>query len=219
MRYTVAFLFVFAMVGVGFFVNLNSKQFPLEKQNFSSVAPTSRDPAAIKKIYDFSSLKGQPLESALKHRLLNEVRVYQEVASVGLEFGHFVLQGPDGAKTFACQKYSKVLIKFEADGVAVGGEKPQMEVESDCLISADINFMNPIWIPVAKIRGEPVADGEFDFREQQKTKVRFSHVSDSWPKNWVLKSVTLLDTETSQNLEVSTEDLKKQNAKPITVDF
>jgi hypothetical protein len=178
----------------------------------------SRDPAAIRKSYDFSELDGLALSQATKQRLIAGARVLKEEAQIGIELGHFVVKGEGGEKTFACNKYSTVILQFEGDGMAVAGDKPSMEVEGACEISADINRISPLWIPVAKILGEPVAEGEFDFRDPNPIKVRFANVSDQWPNAWVLKSVQL-KSDSGEGVSLEGSELRKMIEKPMILEF
>ena len=203
----------------GFFVAWQSKQFP-DADYVTIVTRPSRDPAAIKKVYDFSHLEGSALNYAAKQRLLDVVKVIHDQKDVGVELGHFVIRGEGGQKAFACQRYSKVVLNFEGDGVAVAGELPQMEVEGTCEISSDINSIAAVWIPVSKILGEPVADGEFAFNEGHQAKLKFANVSDQWPKTWMLRSVKLVDP-TGQNGEVviPPAELNGIMKKPFVLNF
>ncbi|GIL18825.1 MAG: hypothetical protein BroJett040_25760 [Oligoflexia bacterium] len=209
-------LFFFAL---GVFITYQSQSFKNSNLALSSSSP-SRDPAAIKKVYDFSHLDGSALDSASKQRLISGTRVHSQNGDVGVELGHFVVRGDGGAKLFACQKYSSVTLQFEGDGVATGGEKPSMEVEGNCEISADINSIAPLWIPVARILGEPVSDGEFDYRDEKPIRVRFSNVVDQWPPVWRLISVKLSDRQNSQgDVIIDEKELKKISDRPVFVDF
>lgn len=219
MKTFVTFLGLACFFFVGVLISWNSKQFPMEAA-YTVVPKTSRDPAAIKKVYDFSHLEGSALNFAAKQRLLDGAKVIHDKQDIGVELGHFVIRGPEGQKVFACQRYSQVILSFEGDGVAVAGELPQMEVEGDCEISADINSIAAVWIPVSRIIGEPVADGEFDFREGHPAKLKFANVSDQWPKTWMLKSLRLVDP-TGENAEVAVpnDELKQILQKPFLVQF
>jgi len=131
-----------------------------------------------------------------------------------------VIKGTDGQKEFACQQYSTVILQFEGEGVAIAGELPKMEVEGKCEISSDINSIAAVWIPVSKIIGEPVADGEFDFREGKPAKLKFSNVSDQWPKLWQLRSVKLIDpTGAHAEVAIQTPELHEILRKPFLVNF
>lgn len=206
--------------GLGILINYFSPQYTKTVTNLSSNTSPARDPAAIKRVYDFSNLEGSALSLAAKQRLIDGTQVLTDKSNIGVSLGHFVIRGDDGQKTFACQTYSKVIIGFEGDGMVVAGEKPQMEIEGSCDVSADINSIAPLWIPVAKILGEPVADGEFDFRDGKAVKVRFANVSDQWPSSWVLKNIRLVDPNIKgHEVLVDQKELRALLNKPIFVSF
>lgn len=201
-------------IGVGWWVSWSSKEFPDQYVDRSN----SRDPAAIRKSYDFSNLDGVALTQATKQRLLAGAGLIKEKSQVGVELGHFVVRDDNGGKTFACNKYSEVILQFEGDGMAVAGEKPSMQVQGGCEISADINRISPLWIPVAKILGEPVGEGEFDFRDEHHIKVRFTNVSDQWPGAWILKGVKL-QAASGEFLQVEDQELRQYIPKPLILEF
>jgi hypothetical protein len=139
---------------------------------------------------------------------------------IGLELGHFVMKGKDGAKEFACQKYSKVIMTFAGDGSAHSGELPSMEVEGACEISPDINSIAAIWIPVSRILGEPVADGEFDFREGRTSKLKFANVADEWPRIWQLRNLKLVDpTGANGDIFIEGKELRDTIRRPLIIEF
>lgn len=211
-------LMAFFIIGL-YIVGLspNSKfELPGFHQSSSTI---SRDPAAIRKNYDFSMLEGSALESASKQRLLSGAKIIELGEEIGVELGHFVVRGENGEKSFACQKYSQIALIFSGEGMAVNGELPTMEVEGNCEASADINSISPLMIPIAKILGETVAEGEFNFREGQNRTVKFSHVSDQWPRTWHLQAVRLYDKESGQEMKIAPAELRDFLPKPITVNF
>jgi hypothetical protein len=213
-------LYVVFFFGVGLLITKFSSQFPQEvvEQTHPFL---SRDPAAIRRVYDFSELDGSALDQASKQRLVSGAKILKEADEIGVELGHFVVRGQDGQKAFACQKYSRIILQFEGDGSASNGEKPSMEVEGSCEIStADINSISPLWIPVAKILGEPVADGEFDFREGHAIKVRFANVMQEWPSLWRLRGVKLLDqNETGKEVSIGDKEIHQFSDHPFIVNF
>jgi hypothetical protein len=102
----------------------------------------------------------------------------------------------------------------------VDGHKPEMEVEGACEVAHDINMIAPLWIPVAKILGEPVADGEFDFRENHPVRVRFANLVHSWPTAWRLNGVKLVAAQNpNQAVEISDRELKQLTAGPLILIF
>ncbi|MEZ0392467.1 MAG: hypothetical protein ACAH59_09640 [Pseudobdellovibrionaceae bacterium] len=204
---------------IGFAISWFSKNFPTQA-SYTVITKVAREPSAIKKTYDFSHLEGSALNYAAKQRLLDGAAVIHDRKDIGIELGHFVIRGSDGQKVFACQRYSKIVMAFEGEGVATSGEPPHMEVEGTCEISDDINRIAAVWIPVSKIMGEPVGDSEFDFRENHPSKLKFANVSDQWPTLWQLKSLRLIDP-TGENGEVAvpTSELKQILKKPFLVQF
>ena len=210
------------LLGVGFVWGLwavqTSKYFPSSVE-YPSLGPvSSRDPAAIRRMYDFSNLQGSALQTALQHRLVDGARVVANEGKQGVELGHFVVMNDKGEKVFACQKYNKVILSFEADGVAVAGEKPELEVEGPCEMAENINTIAPVWVPLARVLGEPVSDGEFDFKEGQPVRLRFKAVADNWPKNWALKSVRLTSGG-GEVIDVNPDALRERLDKPLVLSF
>jgi hypothetical protein len=182
-------------------------------------AQISRDPAAIGRIYDFSHLSGENLSTAVKQRLLAGFEVQKADGEQGIGFGHFVFIDSQGQKKFACQEFSKVLITFEADGVAVAGQAPQMEVEGACEYSTDMTKINPLWIPVAKILGEKAADGEFQFNEGKAITLRFNNLPEEWPKTWLLKSVQLKKENSPNTVTIDRQEVSRIVGHPMVLKF
>lgn len=177
-----------------------------------------RDPAAIQKVYDFSALKGDALTLASKQRLLAGFESFTQDGAIGISLGHFVVLGENGEKQFACRKYTKVILTFEGEGMAVGGEKPGMRIEGECREAEDINQIEPLVIPVSRILDQPVGDGEFEFLENYNVAVRFSSVADQWPQQWVLTSVKLTN-ETTDEVSIEREEIRGLTNRPVVLQF
>jgi hypothetical protein len=104
-----------------------------------------------------------------------------------------------GDHFLACQLYDKVIIEYLAEGQATNGQIPKMEVVADCnILSEDINHIAPIQIPVQEILSTKPAEMEFNFNEPHQVSVRFSNITDQWPKQWALQKVTLSDSHKEQ---------------------
>ncbi len=212
-------IFLVCIFFVGCLIPKYSPQFSRTVGQITKSA--SRDPAAIRRVYDFSQLDGSALDQASKQRLISGAKIRKDAEEIGIELGHFVLKGMNGQKTFACQKYSHIVLQFEGDGSASNGEKPTMEVEGSCEIStADVNSISPLWIPVAKILGEPVADGEFDFRDGHPIKVRFANVFQEWPAEWRLRGIKLINQEDpSKEVSIVDKEIRQFMDHPFIVNF
>ncbi len=214
-------LFVFGcFFSVGYWVSRSTEKFPGGSEYVMQTSST-RNPAAIQKNYDFSQLEGSALNFAAKQRLLDGVKVVRENKDLGIELGHFVIRSENGDKVFACQRYGKVILSFQGDGVATSGEPPSMEVEGDCvMVGSDVNRIAAIWVPVQRILGEPAADGDFDFNDAHPSHVKFANVSDDWPRLWRLKTLRLVDPSGAHEaVTVPEEEVKKMMRQPLILEF
>jgi hypothetical protein len=180
----------------------------------------ARTPAAIRKVFDFSHLEGTALTSALQNRLLSDVKVMSQEGQVGIELGHFVTHNEAGDKVFACQYYNRVELSFVADGVIEGGERPTMVVEGPCSFSANINRIDAIWIPVAKILAEQPGNMELTFNDSTPVNLRFRNVGVVWPKNWSLFSIRMFDQEkTGHEITVGEGEMRRLFSRLIPIQF
>jgi len=202
------FLFAFSF-GVGYGIMLHT----------SAWGPVTRDPAAIRQVYDFSNLSGSDLTAAMKKRLLAGSAIIREKQSLGVELGHFAMAKITGEKTLACQEFKKVVLRFEAEGIATGGERPVMEVEGACEFSPDMTKINPILIPVDKIMAEKPSDGEIQYREGHAVTLRFRGLTEEWPTRWLLTSIRLSNPGEQKELLIDSEEVSQILGRPMMVNF
>ncbi|KHD88078.1 MAG: hypothetical protein OM95_11200 [Bdellovibrio sp. ArHS] len=177
--------------------------------------PIYRDPAAIRNNFDFSHLRGDKLNEAVKQRLLTGMEFRKTPTGAGIGLGHFVFVNENGEKRLACQEFGTVSISFEAEGVSVAGDKPLMEVEGRCEFSPDMSKINPLNIPIAKIVGERPGDGEFQFNEGSMITVRFTNLPEEWPRTWLLKSVKLVNEKQSEALVIESDEVARYLGHPM----
>ncbi|MBX3019949.1 MAG: hypothetical protein KF767_18825 [Bdellovibrionaceae bacterium] len=180
---------------------------------------SARTPAAIRKVYDFSELDGNALNQASKQRLMAGFEVTRDQSDIGVRLGHFVVAGQDGEKVFACDRFDRVVLSFEGEGVATNGDKPQMEVEGQCEPDQDVNRISPLWIPVARITADTVHDGEQIYQNRgQDIRVKFANVSDQWPPQWVLTSIRLKNAG-HEDVTIESTELRQMMDRPVVVEF
>ncbi len=177
---------------------------------------TTRVPAAIRQVYDITHLRGSSLQAAVKERLLGGLETFKVGQGFGIGLGHFAFALDSGEKVLGCRAYQKVTLSFEAEGVAVNGEKPTMTVEGRCEYSADLTKINPLWIPVARIFGEKPSEGEFS-EYGRPVQLKFSHISDHWPRQWVLVGMTV-QGEKGQ-IEISKYEVGQILGKPFLINL
>lgn len=178
-----------------------------------------RDPAAIKNNFDFSHLRGDKLNDAVKQRLLSGLELRKATGKAGVGLGHFVFINGQGEKTLACHEFGKVALAFEAEGVSVAGAKPVMEVEGLCEFSPDMAKINPLFVPIEKILREHPGDGEFQFHEGSVVTVRFTNLPEEWPRIWLLKSVKLIDEKKSEALVIESDEVARYLGHPMVLNF
>ncbi len=184
------------------------------------VNSNSRNPAAIRHDLDFSRLEGAELVTATQKRLVTAARVILRDGLVGVELGHFVTRDSKGQKRLACDMlYNRLHLRFEANGVASGGEKPVMEVDGPCLTSnQDISAIEPIWIPVREILKTQATNEDLDFNDG--VQFKFLNMSGDWPVSWSLESVRLYDQEsTAQEVKISAQELHELREKPFVINW
>ena len=179
-----------------------------------------RNPAAIRKSYDFSKLSGPAFEIAGQKRLLRDMKVTLQGEKVGIELGHFVVKGEDGNKTFACEFYDRVQFEFIGEGVAESGELPQMVLEGPCEISKNINRMEPVWLPIEKMRKLSPANLKGHFFADEKVSISLNHVSYAWPPSWRLRGLKIFNQVNTQRvLEVNAQKIDEYVSDPFILSW
>lgn len=205
---------------IGFFISLNAWDGMIYVSDLKVKGMSGRLPAAIKKDLDFSRLNGAELMMASQKRLLTAARVVTDKNAVGIEFGQFIIRSDEGQRQLACDFYDRVRVRFEADGLASGGEKPQMEVNAPCATSSDLARTEPIWIPANEIIEGRAVDGEATFASVERTSFKFSQMMDKWPKRWAVTEVTLYrESEPGREIHVDQEDMRDFRRKPLVIDW
>lgn len=175
----------------------------------------NRDPAAVRGNFDFSHLQGEKLSIAIKQRLLMGLEFRKSASGTSIGLGHFVFMDQRGEKKLACQEFGTVAFSFEAEGVSVAGEKPEMVLEGRCEFSSDMARINPLFLPIAKIVGERPGDGEFQFNEGSAVTVRFANLPSEWPRLWLLKSVKLTNGNDLKALTIESEEVARYLGHPM----
>lgn len=177
----------------------------------------ARDPAAIGKVFDYSHLTGDKLQSAIKHRLLAGFNVQKNTEGIGIALGHFAFVNKLGERKFACQEYSKVAMTFQGDGNLVSGEPSSLVVEGTCKASDDLFSIDHLNLPLARILGQTPADGVFTYNEGRDIELRFTNIGDEWPRRWILQSIKLFNPHEADEINVSRDEMMDIAGKPIVV--
>jgi hypothetical protein len=170
----------------------------------------SRAPASIEHVFDYSNLQGTALEYAAKQRLLSSIVVAKDGDDAVVQLGNYVLSNDSQEKDFACGYYDQVTLEFDAEGVAVSGEKPHIVVQAGCEVGDNINSFVPIRIPVSKLKTNAPMESEYQFF-QGKTplKIQMTSPPPQWPGQWVLTDLKLTNSQNpSRILHVEAGDIR-----------
>lgn len=205
-KFSSAFLLLFITFGVGYGIIFSTNK------KFT----TSRDPAAIRQVYDFSHLRGSSLDYAIKERLLQGMQIAKTDSAIDLQLGHFIFQTAEGESVMGCQRFSKVILIFQAEGAAANGIRPTMEAEGPCEYTQNSMNISPLTIPIAKILKEPTGDGEIQYPEE-KISLKFSNVTDSWPTKWVLIGVKLSNQDNAKEVSVNSSEVNQILGQPFMI--
>lgn len=181
-----------------------------------------RLPAAVDKsrIFDVSYLEGGALKAASAKQLLSPTEVFEGDESVTINFGHFVARAPTGERQLLCDIYDQVELTFEAEGVAVNGERAKLKVLAPCSVSENLNKMKSIVIPTAQIKRLPTTDGEFSFGDLPSYYFSAYHLPDSWPETWVMTEFKLLKrNDPGVSLSLDRREVYNFSSKPIMMNW
>lgn len=216
-KFLAAGVFFFVAAAIGFSSGRSSWNgvVYLTKTSFSG---SERNPAAIRRNLDFSKLADDELITASQKRLVTAAKVLLHDGDVGVELGHFVTRDLANEKKLACDFYNRMVLRFEADGIAVSGDKPVMEIEGPCRIADDITRIEPVWIPVRRILGESATDKDISFPDQEGVNFRFLHMGGDWPMRWSLASVRLYnDAEGGREVSISRQEMSDIRENPLVL--
>jgi hypothetical protein len=149
-----------------------------------------REPASINgKVFQISSLSADQIRAQLTKKIHIQPTMNGK-KSVRLE----------GFSSALCKTYSTIELQFVADGVAVAGEFPHMNVKAPCEAGQDPAEMASIVLPVDRLLAEKPRNAEFHF-DGFSPRIEFTNSSDSWPRTWILQTV-IFKSETGKTKTV-----------------
>lgn len=179
---------------------------------------TIRNPAYVQKFAEFSELKGKAWNLLSRERLLAEAFPIKEADRTGFVFGHFITQDEQGRKYFACDLYNKVELTFVAEGIMESGEFSLMKVQAPCHANADLNTLEPVWIPQKEILSKnPTPTLKFDFPNLD-VHISFTNLASQWPRQWVLQEVKLSqDLNVIPALSIDAKEITRSAKSPMNL--
>lgn len=193
---------------IGGFVALNPFDF-----DFSS--GQLRNPASLQGKYDLTHLRGDELIQGSKVRVLEGLKVKQKAGSFEIQLGHFLFKNRNEEVVKACDEFSQVELIWQADGMAVSGEAPQMRVTGPCQISANLSSLGPLYLPLQKMMESVAQDSVVQLSEYPNQAIEFRGLSGEWPGLWVLRSISL--SGENSRLDLAAEEIVQTLQQPVVL--
>ena len=202
------------VVCLSFFVA--KEAYKQERRGRRGIAST-RGPASIQKVFDFSSLQGSALEYAAKQRLAYSISVAKSDQESVIEVGNFVLSNDSNQKDFACGYYDQVTLEFDAEGIAVSGEKPHLTVQTGCDVADNINNLEPIHVPVQKLKAQAPGESEYKFYDAKRPMtVQMVNSATEWPSQWVMTDLRFTNSQfPSRTLHLGSDEIRAGSGKVL----
>ncbi len=190
-------------------------------ESYESEPRDSRTPAAIRRVYDYSHLVGNALQTAVQNHLVGESRIVQGSEGPGVQLVHFVVKNKTGEKSFACDEYDTLELTFYADGVLESGSSPVMIAETPCRFTQDVNLIDPVWIPVKQLVADRPGNMDLSLNTMpQPLRLQFKDMPPFWPGKWVLTSIRMFKKDNPVvSLRIESDQIRRLSPRPLTVYF
>lgn len=176
-----------------------------------------RHPAAISKVemFDYSSLSGEPLHEAIAKQIIKDSTLNQKEHSFQFNFSNFIVDKQNNEPSYVCDYYDHYTLTFEAEGMAVNGERPRMLITSPCKLSGDLKTVSPVVIPSLKIREKKAGDIDWTYDKQPDVIFSFRNIDGFWPNHWVLSNINLSSKQdAARDLNLNREMIYKYSDIP-----
>lgn len=170
--------------------------------------PQSRDIASADgQIYQLSPYNSEQIKSFLQKN------IHIQRTSEGNKIINF-----HGLSASLCTTYPEISAQFTAEGVAVDGEAPLMNLTSHCRADSTGSSIAAINLPLPQILNAKPTQAQFEFTD---LKVNFEHVDSAWPRQWVLKKIEFHAATTAQNKSAvfTRSPASTADERPIVLEF
>lgn len=182
----------------------------LKKQDneyvFVQVKMGDRLPASLQESPDAMEALKKPIKLRVQEELINSVQVTNTPTVASIELEQFAAKEKDGSYQLSCMVYDHAILTFEAEGMAVAGERPKMLIKTPCHIqTASVNKMKSIIVPITELKAQTPKDGSLTLSGFPGTEYTFHGVAGQWPTVWVLKQIEF--TGSQKRLTIGTAEL------------
>ncbi len=160
---------------------------------------------------DYSYLLNGSFKKAAMSRLLKDSYITEKSEDINIHLAHFRMRVDGQNNRSACEYFKTVQVKFQAEGVAISGEKPSLTLEVPCVIGQN-NYMEPLKIPAQELLKRDSFLGSSIYQYDQ-TKISISDM-DGWSPFWLMSEMSLIpQKESDQKMNIQLDRLPLQSSQ------
>ena len=159
---------------------------------------SGREPTAVPRQWDLTLVRQGRLSTQVRQILLENLKLEKkDDKSWKIEIPNFVTKDKFGYRELICEKYNRIALEFQAEGVATSGNRPAMTFEGPCHYSSEpmAKYIQAFEIPGSIFEREKPEDFNVLVGQENQIWVRVTDVPDFWPEEWVLSSVKFFQSE------------------------
>lgn len=185
-----------------------------------------RSPAALRSIKDYSAIDRKTLTNEVHQQLVGDAKLFKSEGFLGIRLGHPMLRGENGRKDFACGLqgrpgiFDRIEITFWGIGITESGDPPKLIIVSDCRADEDVNFLEPVWVPMREILASKPLDQEIRLFGEPPMLIRLEDIPMQWPESWVMTSIRLYqENDPEEELEIGASLIKEAHTQILSFDW
>jgi hypothetical protein len=186
-----------------------------------------RAPASVRTVQDYTPINRKAIYRSARAQLMAEAAAVRDGGDIAVTLGHPIVPREEGGgRDFACEVaghtsvYDRMEINFYGTGISDNGEEPHMVIDTACQAGAELDQLEPVWIPMQEIVSAEPRDQELQVSGDQPAIIRLEHIPGAWPEKWVLVSVRFYREDSpDDDLIVDARHLRDGGTALLSFDF
>lgn len=143
---------------------------------YNQSSKSKRHLASVSAKFDLSNVTAIYPEIFEKQNLFDRAYVTESESATHIHLGHISIRS--SAINLACENYSHLQLILKASDININGEPLEMKLTSLCKVSKNINFIDPISLPLAEIK--KLDSNNFQNKDVFLENSYFLHMSSEW---------------------------------------
>lgn len=181
---------------------------------------SDRTPAAVKDTEEFKKLIETPIKVFKREAATKTIKIGKKESYTYFAMKQFAVDSKKG-KNLICIEYPYLRLKFLAEGISVGDQKPVAWVSAPCMIDqSQQTELTYIPLPFGKLERLPAEDHEREFQPNGvKVNLKFEAIINDWPSLWQLQQIEFMREPGSDfdSLIIGNEEIIKALGHPVLV--